>query len=323
MEAPSAPEHHRWTRSRQVRENALCHCVHVQPSISANPLLTLPSPLPTAPAGTDRKEKGAWGENSKRSKHGRVVEKADYRAWNDVEVFDVPSDLRRPDAEVVAEHVKFYGLEELFPGTGLQEKFNSDAAFRTAIRRAIRNDLFVPDPNASDKVNAAISSLSSSLMVNWKTSRTGYASLSRVFADDGVENLTGEKFIQTLGALCGPVSHGSLIDITSTGRRQERHSWHQDSGLDRFTVMVGFPPESNWTGVGVFSHSCKLSHPLRQDGEEGEVIQWEDYEVGELPVSAIGRPEYSPGHEVMVYCDATHLHSAPDETNRESVWRFM
>ena len=53
------------------------------------------------------------------------------------------------------------------------------------------------------------------------------------------------------------------------------------------------------------------------------MIQWEDYEVGELPVSAIGRPEYSPGHEVMVYCDATHLHSAPDETNRESVWRFM
>ena len=123
-----------------------------------------------------------------------MVEKADYRAWNDVEVFDVPSDLRRPDAEAVAEHVKFYGLEELFPGTGLQEKFNSDAAFRTAIRRAIRNDLFVPDPNASDKVNAAISSLSSSLMVNWKTSRTGYASLSRVFADDGVENLTGEIF---------------------------------------------------------------------------------------------------------------------------------
>ena len=132
MEAPSAPEHHRSTRSRQVRENALCHCVHVQPSISANPLLTLPSPLPTAPAGTDRKEKGAWGENSKRSKHGRVVEKADYRAWNDVEVFDVPSDLRRPDAEAVAEHVKFYGLKELFPGTGLQEKFNSDAATFTS-----------------------------------------------------------------------------------------------------------------------------------------------------------------------------------------------
>ena len=325
VEALSALERHRSIRLRQVKQNPPHHAILLQPSTVAIPALTHLSQLSTAPAGTDRKEKGggAWGENSRKTRHGKLVENADYRAWNDVEVFDVPSDLRRPGAEAVVEHVKFFGLEELFPSTGLQEKFNADAAFRTAIRRAIRDDLFVPDPNASDKVNAAISSLSSSLMVNWKSSRTGYASLTKVFADNAVQNLTGENFIQTLGKLCGPVSHGSLIDITSTGRKQERHSWHQDSGLDRFTVMVGFPPESNWTGVGVFRHSCKLSHPLRQDGDEGEVIQWEDYEAGELPVSAIGRPEYSPGREVMVYCDATHLHSAPDETNRESVWRFM
>jgi hypothetical protein len=31
-------------------------------------------------------------------------------------------------------------------------------------------------------------------------------------------------------------------------------------------LTAGFPPESNWEGVGVFSHSCKLSHPLRQGG---------------------------------------------------------
>ena len=130
-----------------------------------------------------------------------MVEKADYRAWNDVEVFDVPSDLRRPGAEAVVEHVKFFGLEELFPSTGLQEKFNADAAFRTAIRRAIRDDLFVPDPNASDKVNAAISSLSSSLMVNWKSSRTGYASLTKVFADNAVQNLTG-RTLSRLSASC-------------------------------------------------------------------------------------------------------------------------
>ena len=87
--------------------------------------------------------------------------------------------------------------------------------------------------------------------------------------------------------------------------------------------MLGFPPESKWSGVGVFSHSCKLSHPLRQDGEEGTIIQWEDLSTEDLPVQTIGRPEYREGQEVMVYCDATHIHSAPDETNRESVWRFM
>ena len=199
----------------------------------------------------------------------------------------------------VTEHVAFFGLEELFPGTGLEEIFNSDARFRTNIRRAMREDLFVPDDAASEKANAAISSLASSLMVNWKTSPTGYAALSGVFIDHGVENLSGESFIQTLGGLCGEESRGSLIDITGTGRRRERHSWHQDNGLERqFTCMLGFPPESDWEGVGVFSHSAKLSHPLRQDGKEGEIIEWEDFKVGdELPVCVIGRPVYSAGHE--------------------------
>lgn len=232
------------------------------------------------------------------------------------------SPLPRPAA--VTEHVIFFALEELFPATGLQEVFNSNAEFRTGIRRAMREDLYVPDDAVSERANAAISSLGSSLMVNWKTSPTGYAALSSLFAEYGVENLSGESFMQTLGGLCGKESHGSLIDITGTGRRQERHSWHQDSGLEKYTVMLGFPPESHWEGVGVFSHWAKLSHPLRQDGKEGEIIEWEDFNVAdELPVEVIGRPEYRAGHEVMVYSDATHLHSAPDETNRESVWRFM
>ena len=153
--------------------------------------------------------------------------------------------------------------------------------------------------------------------------KDGICRVHWLFEEHGIMNLTGEEFIQTLGSLCGAESHGSLIDITGTGRRKERHSWHQDSGLERFTVMLGFPPESGWEGVGVFSHSCKLSHPLRQDGDEGTIIQWEDFDMGDLPLEVIGRPEYREGHEVMIYCDATHIHSAPDETNRESVWRFM
>jgi hypothetical protein len=241
-------------------------------------------------------------------------------------VYEVPDDLRRAGSSRVEEHVTFYGLDELFPGSGLGETFNASAAFRTAIRAAMREDMFVPDPSKSDKINTAISSLGCSVMVNWKRSKSGYAALTKVFESNDVRGVTGEAFILALGGLCGTESHGSLIDITGTGRRKERHSWHQDSGLDRRTVMLGFPPSDGFDGVGVFSHAAKLSHPLRRadgDDAEGAVIQWEDFDAGELPVEVIGRPEYRPGHEVMVYCDATHVHSAPDETNRESVWRFM
>ena len=123
VEALSALERHRSIRLRQVKQNPPHHAILLQPSTVAIPALTHLSQLSTAPAGTDRKEKGgAWGENSRKTRHGKLVEKADYRAWNDVEVFDVPSDLRRPGAEAVVEHVKFFGLEELFPSTGAARK---------------------------------------------------------------------------------------------------------------------------------------------------------------------------------------------------------
>ena len=80
----------------------------------------------------------------------------------------------------MTEHVTFFGLEELFPETGLQEVFNSNSEFRTGIRQAMRDDLFVADDSMSDAANASISSLSSSLMVNWKNSKTGYAALSEL-----------------------------------------------------------------------------------------------------------------------------------------------
>ena len=68
-----------------------------------------------------------------------------------------------------------------FPGSGLEELFNSNAEFRTGIRRALRDDLFVADPSMSEQRVAAVCSLSSSLMVNWQQSRTGYRSLSSLF----------------------------------------------------------------------------------------------------------------------------------------------
>lgn len=56
---------------------------------------------------------------------------------------------------------------------------------------------------------------------------------------------------------------GSLIDIVNIGRLKVAHSWHQDSGLEAMTVMLGFPKENHYSGTGVFSHGVKLSHRLK------------------------------------------------------------
>jgi len=184
------------------------------------------------------------------------------------------------------------------------------------------------DDSLSAERNAAMRSLSSSVHVNWFESRTGYAALSELFARSGVD-LTGERFIKGLGALCGTPCHGTLIDIASIGKQNIRHSWHQDSGYDRYTVMLGFPSstpsEELPEGVGVFTHAVKLSHPLAQQHAEGSVIQWENYVPyeGDFDAKYIARPVFKRGQELMIYRDSSHLHSAPDASHREAVWRFM
>lgn len=35
------------------------------------------------------------------------------------------------------------------------------------------------------------------------------------------------------------------------------------------------------------------------------------------------KPIYGEGREILVYRDDKLLHSAPDKTNRDGVWRFM
>ena len=56
--------------------------------------------------------------------------------------------------------------------------------------------------------------------------------------------LTGPHFMSTLSSLCGnsPYVFGSWIDIVGVKNKRIHHSWHQDSGLEQRTVMVGFPP---------------------------------------------------------------------------------
>ena len=43
----------------------------------------------------------------------------------------------------------------------------------------MRDDLFIPDPTRSEKVNRFLKDMGSSLHVNWEKSPTNYAGLSR------------------------------------------------------------------------------------------------------------------------------------------------
>lgn len=51
---------------------------------------------------------------------------------------------------------------------------------RRAIRVAMRDDLFIPDPKRSEKVNRFLKDLGSSLHVSWEWSPTGYGNLTKV-----------------------------------------------------------------------------------------------------------------------------------------------
>ncbi len=67
----------------------------------------------------------------------------------------------------------------------------------------MRDDLFVPDPARSEKVNRFLKDLGSSLHVNWERSPTGYGNLTQVFRDHGIEAIDGRAFIKVLGGLAG------------------------------------------------------------------------------------------------------------------------
>lgn len=102
---------------------------------------------------------------------------------------------------------------------------------------------------------------------------------------------------------------------TVMGRILYERAWSTDMGP--VTPCPALPPGS---------HIVKLSHTLRQPGAEGEVIQYEDLaepSSGGIPADCVVRPLYRKGAEIVVYRDATHLHSAPDFAHRESLWRLM
>ncbi len=180
------------------------------------------------------------------------------------------------------------------------------------------------------------------------------AVLKKYLGDDAP---TGDQFMMKIGSLCGVNPSNHWIDIIGVKDRMVSHSWHQDTGrsfdfdlhsdLDanghggngesgngdddknkynlekssRYTVMLGFPPEDNYTGTGVFSHAIKLTNEqLAPVGHnDNEPVLYE----GEVDEEYIVRPLFSFGREILRYRDVDTLHSAPDVVYRKSVMRFM
>ena len=124
------------------------------------------------------------------------------------------------------------------------DAWDERASLRTAVRQALRDDLMAPLlRGVGGPKRACALSLGTACMVSWSNALAAHAEgkvdfsrFTAAFADHGVR-LSGEAFIRSLGELCGATPHGSLIDIIPLDRRVA-HSWHQDSGLPRDTVLL-------------------------------------------------------------------------------------
>lgn len=140
----------------------------------------------------------------------------------------------------------------------------------------------------------------------------------------GEEAPTGDQFMETIGKLCGPAPSTHWIDIVGITDRKISHSWHQDGprSTGRKTVLLGFPKEDNYDGVGVFSHAVKLkyervapeNHPINEPVVYPHLIVDDEYIV---------KPRFAQDNEILVFRDIDSFHSAPDVAYRASVMRFM
>ena len=226
---------------------------------------------------------------------------------------------------------EFYSLDDLFGSDiGFSQRFNTDAQFRKDLRAAIRQDIFDTTPfyaNLSEKAASILLLPDSSLEGSWRMPETmdRMQQTTRVLKTVlGPQAPTGDEFVQAIGNLCGSKPTTHWIDIYGVQDRTINHSWHLDSGQspeNSKTVLLGFPPEDNYEGCGVFSHIVSLTHeclaPSNHPRMEPVLF------AGTVEEQYIVRPMYRPGRELIAYRDIDVLHSAPDVTYRMSIMRFM
>lgn len=242
-------------------------------------------------------------------------------------------------------HFEMIAFDDIFPNLDFSKHFFTDGDFRQSLRVAMRNDIFYTTPayaKLSPKIAAMMIDDDSSLQGTWncvprqmepnvpRTMRM--KQLTKVLRNKlGTNAPSGDEFMMKIGSLTGKNPSFHWIDIIGVKDRKIMHSWHQDTGRSyeqsntlhdsRFTVMIGFPVEDNYTGCGVFSHCIKLTneHFAPSSHNENEPILFQ----GTSTTDYIVRPEFSYQREILRYRDVDVIHSAPDVTYRKSVMRFM
>ncbi|EED95290.1 predicted protein [Thalassiosira pseudonana CCMP1335] len=267
-------------------------------------------------------------------------------ANEDAPLYVFPEDENNTQLTAIPEgsHVVSMSLDDLFPGLDFSDKFFSDGEFRTAIRGAMREDVFDSTPQYSGMSEKARNMLllpDSSLQGSWKCKHLTEASGSEdgaspalrmrkltdvLKANLGDDAPTGDEFMEKIGSLCGSKPSTHWIDIVGVLDRRIPHSWHQDTGRsyggDSKTVLLGFPKEDKYEGVGVFSHSVNLKYERIASNEHppNEPVIYPGLTIDE---EYIVRPKFAKGRELILFRDIDTLHSSPDVAYRASVMRFM
>ncbi|KAL3804404.1 hypothetical protein HJC23_011332 [Cyclotella cryptica] len=247
-------------------------------------------------------------------------------------------------------HLIHMSLDELFPNLQFSEKFNADGEFRDSLRSAMREDIFDSTPaymGMSEKARRMLLLPDSSLQGSWNCKQ--FVEMAATANGDREENSsqpqlrmrkltnvlksslgesapTGDEFMEKIGSLCGSKPSTHWIDIVGIVDRRIPHSWHQDTGRspngDTFTVLLGFPKEDNYDGVGVFSHAVKLKYErvAKDDHPINEPVVYPGLQIDE---EYIVRPKFAKGKEILLFRDIDVIHSSPDVAFRSSVMRFM
>ena len=230
-------------------------------------------------------------------------------------------------------HLIFKSLDELFPNLHFSDKFCSNRDFRNSLRNAIREDIFDSTPayaTLSEKAKKMLLLPDSSLQGSWRCCASDdlrMKKLTDVLKSNLGDNApTGDDFMNSIGSLCGSKPSTHWIDIVGIVERCIPHSWHQDTGRspngNTYTVMLGFPKEDNYDGVGVYSHAVKLKYEriANDDHPENEPVVYPGLEIDE---KHIVRPRFAKGREICLFRDIDCIHSSPDVAFRASVMRFM
>ena len=267
----------------------------------------------------------------------------------DAPVFVLPEGAApgRNGRNISHEHIQSTSLDELFPGLSFSDIFASSSDFRTALRAAMREDVFDTTPayaNMSEKARKMLLLPDSSLQGSWRCKGGRWErkkgstdvegekcthrmkKLSQVLSKYlGEGALTGDQMMDAFGALCGSNPSTHWIDIVGVQDRRIPHSWHQDTGRSpnsTMTVLFGFPPEDGHDSVGVFSHFVKLERErfAFDDHPNNEPVVYPNLEVED---NFIVRPKFTKRREIIFYRDVDVLHSSPDVAWRASVMRFM